>query len=185
MANLLYPNGPLSRHLIDHGILNAGDLQTYIGALPYGRNADRAKPELVLSEKMGTCSSKHALVKMVAMEQNWSHVELILGIYKMNEDNTPGIGNALHVEGLDYLPEAHCYLNWAGKRLDLTFPGETGFGLEGDLLHEEKILPFQVAVYKVERHQEFIENWIEAQGISFSPEEIWDIREGCIRRLSK
>lgn len=178
-------NTPLGRELIKAGISTQQGLFDYIRDLPYGRNADRAQPALVLSEKQGTCSSKHALVKLVALEQGWAEIKLIVGIYKMSQANTPGIGDALTVEKLAYIPEAHCYLSLHGKRLDLTFPGAGGFGLEEDLMLEEEIQPAQVAVYKVERHRAFLKEWIAEEGLNRSLEEVWAIREGCIQRLSK
>lgn len=47
-------------------------------------------------------------------------VRLMIGIYLMNEDNTPGVGKVLERYGLKEIPEAHCYLRFEGQYLDFT-----------------------------------------------------------------
>lgn len=91
----------------------------YVNALPYGRSFSRENPALVLDEGRGTCSSKHALLALLAHEQGIA-VELMLGIYEMREANTPGVGRVLERYGIPALPEGHCYLRYAGKRIDIT-----------------------------------------------------------------
>jgi hypothetical protein len=58
----------------------------YIQALPYGRNMHPIDLLIVLTEKRGTCSTKHALLRRLAIEQNWDFA-LVLEIYEMTEQN--------------------------------------------------------------------------------------------------
>jgi hypothetical protein len=44
----------------------------------------------------------------------------MLGLFNMEEINTPGVGEALRQCGLTSIPEAHCYLRFGGERVDLT-----------------------------------------------------------------
>src|SRR5580698_10132355 len=62
--------------------------------LPYGRNSNPYDPLTVLTEQRGTCSTKHALLRRLAIEQRID-VALVLGIYEMAEQNTPGVGDIL------------------------------------------------------------------------------------------
>src|SRR5580692_6589030 len=64
----------------------------YLCELPYGRNSDRSDFRLVLPEGRGTCSTKHALLAALAIEQHLP-VSLVIGIYDMTEENTPGVGS--------------------------------------------------------------------------------------------
>ena len=91
----------------------------FVKKIPYGRNANRKDFSLVISENKGTCSSKHAYLKDFATRNNIPNVQLILGIYKMNEQNTK-IGSILSDNFLDFIPEAHCYLKIDGKTVDVT-----------------------------------------------------------------
>ena len=50
--------------------------------LPYGRNSNPDDPLTVLTEQRGTCSTKHALLRRLAIEQRIDLV-LMLGIYEM------------------------------------------------------------------------------------------------------
>jgi hypothetical protein len=62
--------------------------------LPYGRNGNPDDPLAVLTDQRGTCSTKHVLLRRLAIEQGIDLV-LVLGIYEMNEHNTPGVGTVL------------------------------------------------------------------------------------------
>jgi len=53
----------------------------------------------VHTEGRGTCTTKHALLAELATEQRLP-VALVLGIYLMNERNTPSVGSVLARHGL-------------------------------------------------------------------------------------
>ena len=166
------------------GLSSFEDLLRVVQQLPYGRNSNRTNPELVWTERQGTCSSKHAFLKKIADEQNFNEVQLILAIYKMNGKNTPGIGKILSEAQLEYIPEAHCYLSVEGKRMDITFPNSDIEKLLPDVIEEQFIEWTDVANHKVEVHQQFIKNWLGANHIQKTFEEAWTVREACIAALS-
>jgi len=157
----------------------------YVQNLPYGRNSSRYQPELVMLEAKGTCSSKHAFLKMIADKNAHSEVKLILGIFKMNHKNTPGIGNVLIDANMEFMPEAHCYLKSENQRYDFTNPIADISKIEKDIILEKEITPQQVAEFKVEFHQSFLKNWLNENEERYSFEEIWKIREACIKALEK
>jgi hypothetical protein len=159
----------------------------YTQALPYGRNSHPGDPLIVLTEKRGTCSTKHALLRRLAIEQNLDIV-LVLGIYEMSEQNTPGVGAVLAKYGLAILPEAHCYLRMAGNRIDVTGAAYRGLAEPiADFLHEEDIDPTQITNYKTDLHKQYLSRWIADNGGlgGRSLADIWKIREECIASLSK
>jgi hypothetical protein len=159
----------------------------YTQALPYGRNSHPGDPLIVLTEKRGTCSTKHALLRRLAVEQNLD-IALVLGIYEMTEQNTPGVGTVLAKYGLTMLPEAHCYLRMAGKRIDVTRAAYRGLTEPiADFLHEEEIDPTQITNYKNEIHKQHLSRWIINHGGlgGRSIADIWKIREECIATLSR
>ncbi len=157
---------------------------SYVKNIPYGRNSDRTDFEWVVKENKGTCSSKHALTKQVADLNQMQGVQLIMGIYKMTQSNTEGIGNHLKENGLEYLPEAHCYLKVNGKRIDLTHPTSDIQKIQANIIEEKEIEPFQVGVYKVNFHKAFLRNWREQVGLSLSFDEVWEVRERYIGELA-
>jgi hypothetical protein len=156
----------------------------YISQLPYGRNTDRANFKLVLEEQRGTCSTKHALLAALAIEQRLA-IQLTLGIYQMHERNTPGIGAVLDMYQLAFVPEAHCYLTYEGIRIDVTRGSITPSEPIANFLHEETISPAQIGDYKVEMHQEFMREWSARAIPDRSWEKIWQIREECIAALCR
>jgi len=175
---------PITQNLIGHGITDFGSLLSYTRAIPYGRTADRRDLGLVVSENKGTCSSKHALVKMLADLNDFTNVQLILCLFKMNKQNTPGIGNVLSDHQIPYLPEAHCYLQVLDKKIDLTSSDSELSKIEQDILQELPIDPEQIAEFKVDFHKAYLEDWIIQQKMNKNFETIWIIREACIEALS-
>jgi selenocysteine lyase/cysteine desulfurase len=173
--------GEVSAELLDQGLSDYRAAARFINQLPYGRNSDRADFRLVMRERRGTCSTKHALLAALALEQKLS-VHLTLGIYEMNERNTPGVGEVLERAGLASIPEAHCYLVFGAERVDVTRsladPGEP----IAQFLHEERIAPAQIGQYKLEYHQNYLRQWSARMGLRF--DEVWEIRERCIGALS-
>jgi hypothetical protein len=163
--------------------MNWQETINFVKQIPYGRNANREDFSLVISENKGTCSSKHAYLKDFASKNNIPNVQLIIGIYKMNEANT-NIGKILSNNTIDYIPEAHCYLKIDGKTVDVTSKDADFEKIKADLLEEIEIEPYQVADFKVNYHQKFIKNWINESNSAFSFEKIWEIREKCIQKLS-
>jgi hypothetical protein len=150
--------------------------------LPYGRNSDRANFWLVLSEHRGTCSTKHALLAALAIEQKLP-IALTIGIYDMDENNTPGVGGVLSRHGLQSIPEAHCYLTYAGHRVDIT---RSGISPRTSIAHFHKewvIEPGQIGAHKLALHHAYLREWLRERDLPCSFEEIWEIREACILAL--
>ena len=167
------------------GIHDWATLVGYIQNIPYGRNHNRNDLSLVISEGKGTCSSKHALLKKVAEENQIPDIKLILGMYKMNILNTPGIGSILAQNQIAFLPEAHCYLKIEGRRIDVTTANSKFEKIENDLLEEQEISPEDIAVFKVNYHKNFLRNWLQKSDLKLTFDELWSIREKCIQNLSR
>jgi hypothetical protein len=183
----LKPAGPVTTEFCAQHIANFRSAGRYLHTLPYGRTANRADFGAVLREGRGTCSTKHALLAALAQEQALAIV-LTLGIYAMSERNTPGVGAVLTRYGLTFLPEAHCYLTYEEKRIDITRAGVETTEPITEFLHEEAIIPEQIGDYKVSLHRQFLQHWVNhnagiVRGWSF--EEIWRIREECIAALAQ
>ncbi|MGX7666549.1 hypothetical protein [Flavobacterium pedocola] len=180
----LNSNGFLTNLLAAKGIESWEEFLGFIKVIPYGRNRNRNDFSLVITEKKGTCSSKHALAASVAIENKIPNVALILGMYKMNESNTP-IGTLLSDNNILYIPEAHCYLKIDGKHVDLTTNVSDFDKIRQDILNEIIIQPEQVGDFKVDYHKEYLKNWLTESNIKLTLEELWELRETCIEALSK
>lgn len=152
--------------------------------IPYGRNTNRSDFSLVIKENKGTCSSKHAFLKDFADKKNIAKVQLFIGIFKMNEANTSKIYPLLTRNAIDYIPEAHCYLKINSIPVDVTTTESFYEKIHNDIVEEIEIEPYQVADFKVEYHKKFLKNWISKTNCSKSFDEIWNIREQCIEKLS-
>jgi hypothetical protein len=158
----------------------------YVARLPYGRNSDPEDPLIVLVEQRGTCSTKHALLRRLAIEQELPIV-LVVGLYEMTGRNTPGIEPVLQRYGLNSLLEAHCYLRTGDNRIDVTNePSKRPLEPIEYFLYEEEIDPKQITRYKSDLHRKFLNQWMAGndrlRDLSF--EQVWSIREECIASLS-
>ena len=172
-------NSGLTNQFRDLGCGTYHDACDHVWRLAYGRTSTSSDWTLVLTENVGTCSTKHALLKALADEIGLE-IELKLGIYLMKESNTPGVGTILSASKLESVPEAHCYLSHNGNRVDLTrFGFEAEESISG-FLFERTIMPSDIGEIKRQLHKQYIlDNFgtIEAN-------RIWHVREECISSLS-
>jgi len=173
----------LSREFLALGLEDYRASARFVHHLPYGRNADRADFRLVLTERRGTCSTKHALLAALAAEQKLP-VHLTLGIYEMSERNTPGVGAVLDRHRLAHVPEAHCYLTYEGIRIDVTREAADPKEPIARFLYEETIALSQIGEYKVAMHQRWMRKWVARELPNREWQSIWKIREECIAALS-
>ncbi len=161
------------------------DLCHHVENIKYTRISNAHNLSLILEENCGTCSTKHAFLKQVALENNKNEIQLIVGIFKMNKFNTPAIKFILEKYNINYIPEAHCYLKINEIRFDFTKPEININDFKKDLLIEKEINPNQVGEWKSNYQKKFISNWlIENPSISYNLKEVWEIRELCIQALA-
>lgn len=183
----LAATGLHSDALLQRGVRDFRAAGAYLQRLPYGRNRDRSDFRTVLEEQRGTCSTKHALLATVALEQALA-IDLVVGIYDLCEANTPGVGAVLEAAGLSSLPEAHCYVKHAGDRIDVTRAGvEPATGIQH--FHEEwKIAPDQIGDHKVALHRRYLSRWLAQDAHRATAldglEGVWRVRERCIAALA-
>ncbi len=177
--------GKISKEFIDRNILTFNQASLFIRQLHYGRNADKNNLASVFIDNCGTCSTKHALLKTLAEENNFEKVKLIVGLFKMNKKNTPEISATLQKNQLQYIPEAHCYLKFEDQILDLTKVHSKPTDFLDDLIEEIEISPEQITDHKVNYHKNYILTWLDKnEQINLSLNDIWRIREQCIQDLA-
>ncbi|AEA44873.1 hypothetical protein [Fluviicola taffensis] len=182
----LTSNEPYSDSFRNKGINSFKEACDYIAQLPYGRNANREDFSLVLSEAKGTCSSKHALLSELALENSHPEIELIAGIFLMNEETHSKLTGFFEDKPYSNIPECHCYLRYNGERFDYT---DTSNGLERiipRLVREQRIDPNQVSDWKVMIHKHYLEGWLSRNpAFQLTLDDIWKDREEAIALLSK
>jgi hypothetical protein len=174
-------NSLLSQGICEFGITTFAQLVLRVSTIPYGRTTSNS-PLAILVENRGTCSSKHRLLAEVAQEFQHFEVSLVVGIYDMSENNTPGVGVVLDTARLDSIPEAHCYLKVDGSRFDFT---GLPVGLKSpfeSLVSETVVSPVQLVEAKKRLHIEILQAW--ADGHDLSIDDAWIIREACIAALA-
>ena len=173
----------ISHECIIHNIHTFHTAIDFVHHLPYARNTKRNEPTILLTDRCGTCSTKHAFLKRLADENEVPGLHLIVGIFKMKAANTPQVKSILDRYSLDYLPEAHTYLKYYGQIYDYT--KSPSFDFEDDLIEEVEIAPEEITEYKIIYHRTYIEEWLSAnKQIPYSLSELWAIREECIKALS-
>ncbi len=179
----IQPGKEISNQFLQRGISSFEEACSYIKALPYGRNADKHDSLCVFKDQKGTCSTKHALLKRLAEENGQNDIELMMGIFRMNGQNTPQTEQVLSAYGLSYMPEAHNYLKYKDTVIDCTTSKQLDF--QPDLMEESIIQPEQITDYKVAYHKLFLSEWLKMAQLSYSLYEIWAIREKCIAALGQ
>lgn len=177
--------GDISREFLKLDISTFQEACRFIARLPYGRNANKDNLKSIFVDNCGTCSTKHAILKILAQENDFHEVKLMLGIFKMNAQNTPAVSKTLDKYNLEFIPEAHNYLKFDNEIMDFTKHESYSINFVDSLLFEVEIQPWQISNYKVNFHKKYLENWLlERPDVQFDLEGIWSIREECIRDLS-
>jgi hypothetical protein len=117
--------GILSVEFQSMGIRSSIEACRYVHALPYGYNSDRDELMILFKEKMGTCTTKHAVIATLAAEL---HLPITrgVGIYAMTEAIVTGTDKILAEYSLPYVPMVHCFLEYGNYRVDLTEGNHNG-----------------------------------------------------------
>ena len=164
----IVPSGMASSRFIGLGIDTFQAACRYVHELPYGYNSDRDDLMILFKEKMGTCTTKHAVVATLAAEVGLP-IEKNIGIYAMTEAIVTGTDSILIKHGLPYLPMLHCFLVFKDNRVDLTEGNANGKNRSiDDFLHTEAVIPAITAKdeYLIYRNvlKDLIQNREELQG---------------------
>lgn len=132
--------GPLARTFLDLGIATFQEACRHVHELPYGYNSDRDDLMILFKEKMGSCTTKHAVIATLAAELALP-VEKHIGIYAMKESLVTGTRRIVEKYGLPYLPMVDCFLVYGSHRVHLTEGNHNGKnGPIDHYLHTEKVL---------------------------------------------
>lgn len=133
--------GIISEKFIELGIKRFRDACRWAHELPYGYNTDRDDLMILFKEKMGTCTTKHAVIATLAAELDLP-VEKNIGIYAMTEQIVTGTDKIIVQYGLPYVPMVHCFLVYGDQRVDLTEGNANGKNRAiDDFLHTERVVP--------------------------------------------
>lgn len=117
--------GPISKTFLDMGVRGFQEACGYVHGLPYGYNSDRDDLMILFKEKMGTCTTKHAVIATLAAELGLP-ISRGVGIYSMTEAIVTGADKILTEYGLPYVPMIHCFLVYEHYRVDLTEGNRNG-----------------------------------------------------------
>lgn len=181
----IHSNREISQLFLKNNCSDFHSASELIRNFPYRRNLNKDNLATVFIDRCGTCSTKHAVLKTLAEENHQPNFKLILGIFKMNGNNTPKIKSVLETYNLDYIPEAHNYLKFNNQILDFTKRNSSEIDFIDDLLEEIEIQANQINQFKIEFHQQYLKNWLaDNPEIPYSLDELWKIRELCIHALS-
>lgn len=175
--------GEISKEFLENGILFFENACQFVANLPYKRNSNKEDLRCIFNDFGGTCSTKHAVLRKLALENGHDEVKLILGIFKMDSIYAPSISKTLETYHLDYIPEAHNYLKINDEYFDFTRHNSNYKDFKNKLLLEQEIEFNQITTDKVAIHKHFLEKWIKEEHLEFSIDEIWKIREQCILDL--
>ncbi|MBX3163364.1 MAG: hypothetical protein KF900_02700 [Bacteroidetes bacterium] len=178
-------SGKISTEFVRRNILTFNQAALFIRQLPYGRNSNKNDLTTLFLDNCGTCSTKHALLKQLAIENNFDEMKLIVGLFKMNGKNTPEVSTTLKRNHLEYIPEAHCYLRYKNLILDYTKQNSKPSDFIDDLIEEIEISPNQIADYKVNYHKNYLVTWLDkTEQLNLTLSDLWTIREQCIQNLA-
>lgn len=135
------PSGIISEKFLSLGISTFVEACRHAHGIPYGYNSDRDDIMILFKEKMGTCTTKHAVIAALAEELNIG-VNKNIGIYAMTEEIVTGTKPILEKYNLPYIPIVHCFLEYDNYRVDLTEGNQNGKNISIEqFLYTVKVTP--------------------------------------------
>ncbi|MFZ7125342.1 MAG: hypothetical protein ACOWWM_04210 [Desulfobacterales bacterium] len=137
--------------------------------LPYGYNSNMDDPMILFREKQGTCTTKHAVIGLLAAELDIPVVKT-MGIYAMTESIVSGTRAIVDRFDLPYVPMIHCFLRFGSFRVDLTEGNANGKNRSLEtFLHTEDVRPDIPERNEYLRYRaalkELVQNRKELQGV--------------------
>ncbi|MBY8992545.1 MAG: hypothetical protein KGD58_17500 [Candidatus Lokiarchaeota archaeon] len=136
------PVGEISKEFIELGITSFKEACENVHNIDYGYNSNYDDKMIFFKEKMGTCTSKHAVIAGLAEELNIP-LSKHVGIYKLTEEISSGTNKILKKYNIPYIPMAHCFLVYKNFRFDLTEGNCNGKNTTiKSFIHEEEVDPF-------------------------------------------
>lgn len=133
--------GPVSSEFIRLNVKEFHAACRYVHELPYGYNSDRDDLMILFKEKMGTCTTKHAVIGTLAQELGLP-IHKHVGIYAMSEEIVTGTNALLTRFELPYIPMVHCFLVHGNFSVDLTEGNRNGKNRPiAEFLYTERVDP--------------------------------------------
>jgi hypothetical protein len=132
--------GPIAHTFLSLEINGFLEACHYVHELPYGYNSNREDLMILFKEKMGSCTTKHAVIATLAAELQLP-IEKCIGIYAMTEDLVTGTHQILQKYDMPYVPMVHCFLVYKDYRVDLSEGNQNGKnGPIDHFLYTEKVI---------------------------------------------
>ncbi len=180
---LLNDNKPLGALLIQEGVASFYEALEMVENYTYARISDLENYSLVCTEKKGTCSSKHAFLAALALENGCPEIYLEVGYFKLMPHKVPHFADHMTQLNLSYILEAHCYLKFKDNLIDVT---SKRFDIRHILdlncpLEVLTLKPNQAGDYKQKLHLEKFKKWCYDLNLPF--EESWKLRWDVIKHL--
>jgi len=133
--------GPVSDQFVALGVGTFQNACRFVNELPYGYNSDRDDLMILFKEKVGSCTTKHAVIATLARELSLP-IEKAVAIYAMTEELVAGADKILSQYHLPYVPMLHCFLFHNAYRVDLTEGNYNGKKRTIDkFLYAEQVIP--------------------------------------------
>lgn len=175
--------GPVSKAFLERGIDDFSNACLHVQALPFARNENPIDFLSVLSEEKGTCSTKHALLATLALENGREDIELMVGIFLMNEETHPQLKSIFEADEIIGVPENYAFLRCGQQRFDFSNSNWSLVDYEHRIVREQRCDPGQMHDWKPMIHKHYIGGWLKRQQLERSEEEIWSLREKCLAQL--
>jgi hypothetical protein len=182
----MFPDFKLNNHseltasLKSIGITHFKEACLYIQKIPFGRNNNPKDFSTVLTENKGTCSTKHGFLGKISEEHLQSDIHVMVGIYMMSEKSHPHLKTVFETYNLKFIPETHAYFRVNDVRYDFSSENFSISEIEPFIIREQRCEPLQLIGWKTMIHKHYIESWIKRQNLSYTPEQVWEIREMCL-----
>ena len=168
----IIPLGDISKKFLDLKITSFKEACMFVHKMKYRPNTNINDKMILFKEKCGTCTTKHAVIALLAEELGIPLYKKVC-IYKFTEEITTGANTIMKKYEVPYIPMIHCFLVYERYQFDLTEGNNNGKKKPIDeYIHAEKVEPMISSrdEYRLFRKvlKEIIMESEEMQGVSKS-----------------
>lgn len=169
----------ISNLFLQIGLTDFDAACAYIANLPYRPNSNESNLIMVLEERCGTSSTKHAILRKLCVENEQRSIHLTSALFRMDAAYKPAIQEILEKHGLDYIPALHYYLTYQQEHYDYSRIGSDYSDIKDRLIEETTIEYHQIDEYQKAYLLSYYAHWIQTAQLPFTVLELWEIMEAC------
>ena len=154
-------NKPISTYLKSKNIHDFKSTVTFLKSTPSELNLTQDFVVKDLEETMSTSSKIHAVLADLAVENDINEVELMMGIFLVDQTTFPELENYFADKPYSSIALTTSYLKVNDKRIDFSTEKPIIERISSKIIREQRMDPHQSKEWKEKIYEDYIQKWLK------------------------